>query len=70
LCFWDANARHFIEHGDIIPIPAEQNILSTIPIVLLKSSKHPNEARAFIDFVTSEKGKDILRDKGYTASPP
>ncbi len=67
---WDVNARHFAEHGDIIPIPFEKNILSTIPVVMLKSSEHPDEAQAFIDFAASEKGGEILREKGYTVNPP
>ena len=63
---WDANARHFAAAGTIVPIPTEQNVISPIPVAVLKSSKHPEEARAFIDFVTSEKGRAILEAKGYT----
>jgi molybdate transport system substrate-binding protein len=67
---WDANARHFADHGDVVPIPPDKNIPSTIPIVLLKSSEHPEEARAFIDFVTSEEGRKILTDRKYTVEIP
>jgi len=63
---WDANARHFAAVGTAVPIPLEKNAISPIPIARLKFAKHPAEARAFIDFVTSEEGKGVLRDHGYT----
>ena len=63
---WDVIARHFIEDGTIVPIPIEQNLLSTIPIVRLLGSTHPDAADGFIRFVTSDEGRRILRDKKYT----
>jgi molybdate transport system substrate-binding protein len=65
---WDANVQHFLSYGEAVPIPVEQNIPSRIPIVLLKASKYPREAQAFINFATSEEGKKILRECGYTVS--
>jgi molybdate transport system substrate-binding protein len=63
---WDANARHFLDDGEIVPIPLEQNVPSTVPLVRLESSQSPEAALAFIEFVTSDQGKGILRDKKYT----
>lgn len=63
---WDANARQFARHGDVVNIPLEKNAPSTIPIVLLKSSKHAEDATQFIDFVTSAAGRRILKAEGYT----
>jgi len=67
---WDANARHFAEHGHIVAIPPEANIPSAIPIVVLNSSRHVEEARRFIEFVTCEEGQRILKERGYTVSLP
>lgn len=67
---WDANARHFAGSGEVVSIPPEKNIPSTIPIVLLKSSQYQEEARSFIRFVTSEEGRKILKQMGYTVSLP
>ncbi|MFC1498029.1 molybdate ABC transporter substrate-binding protein [Verrucomicrobiota bacterium] len=65
---WDANARHFMESGMVVPIPMEDNLPAVIPIVLLRSSRYSEEAIRFIDFVTSENGRAILTEKGYTVS--
>jgi len=65
---WDVNARHFLQYGDIVRISQEQNVPSTIPIIVLGSSSHQSEARAFIDFVTSSEGKKILTECKYTIS--
>ena len=67
---WDANARHFAESGEIVPIPPRQNIPSAIPIVLLKSSKHTEEAGKFIEFIKSEEGRGIWAEKGYSLLLP
>ncbi len=67
---WDANARQFKHAGDIVEIPPKQNVISTIPIARLASSEHPEAAKEFIDFVTSEAGKEILRKQKYTIELP
>ncbi len=67
---WDANARHFAKDGDVVEIPVEQNIPSTIPIVLLECSAYPEEARDFIEFATSNEGRKLLTDRGYTVTLP
>ena len=59
---------NFADKGEIIQIPAEQNIPSHIPIAVLAFSKHPAEAKQFIDFIVSDKGKEILKKKNYTTS--
>ena len=65
---WDTNARHFSAHGDIVAIPREENVISPVPIVVLKCSKAPDAAREFVEFVRSEKGREILTANNYTVS--
>ena len=67
---WDANARHFAGDGTVVPIPPEQNLPSTIPIVRLTSSRAPDAAQRFIEFVTSEEGRRIVTGRGYTVDLP
>jgi molybdate transport system substrate-binding protein len=66
---WDANARHFAEHGEVVAIPPEQNVLSPIPVIVLKSSRHVAAARRFVEFIASEEGRRILTQKGYGLPP-
>jgi molybdate transport system substrate-binding protein len=65
---WDANARHFAEQGEIIPIPPAENIPSKIPVVVLKSSSFPKLAKKFVEFASSEEGKKIWQKCKYTTS--
>ncbi len=67
---WDANARQFQAHGDTIPIPPEQNLISAIPIVVLRCSEHPEAARKFAEFAVSAKARRLLTAAGYTVNPP
>ena len=62
---WDANARQYAQYGDAVAIPAEQNVLSPIPIVVLRSSSHVAAARRFVEFIASEEGRRILSQQGY-----
>lgn len=62
---WNSNARRFRNYGDAIEIPPDQNMASTIPILILTSSHHQEEAQQFIDFVASEEGQEILQERGF-----
>jgi molybdate transport system substrate-binding protein len=63
---WDANARQFADAVDVIEIPATQNLISTIPVVVLTCSRSFDDAKRFVRFVTSPQGKEILRAHDYT----
>ena len=63
---WDATARQFSDYGEIVFIPESKNIISEIPIILLKSTKDKKSAAKFINFCVSKKGSEIFRKKGYT----
>lgn len=67
---WDANARHFAADGTVVPISPAENLPSTIPVVRLKCSRHPEAAQRFIEFVASARGRAILTDKGYSVALP
>ncbi len=64
---WDVTARQFANDGDIISIPSNQNLVSVVPIVLLKPTLEKELAKKFVEFCTSEKGKNILKENGYTS---
>jgi molybdate transport system substrate-binding protein len=69
---WDANARYYTQRNkaELIPIPTEQNIISTIDIGLLKSTRNKPMADRFIDFVTSARGREIFIQHKYTVDAP
>lgn len=67
---WDAIAAQYPEEGEIVPLPKEKNVISTVPIAVLRSSKHPKEAAAFQEFVVSEEGRKIFAKHHYTTKAP
>ncbi|NQT82651.1 extracellular solute-binding protein [bacterium] len=67
---WDAIAAQYPNEGDIVPIPKDKNVVSTVPVAVLRSSKHPKEAAAFQEFVISEEGQGIFAKHHYTTEAP
>jgi len=67
---WDAIARYYSDYGEEVPIPAEQNVISTVDIGVLKFTKYKELAEKFVEFVISEHGRDIFRKHNYTVDPP
>lgn len=67
---WDAVAAYFAEHGDVVPIPLEQNVISTVAIGVLKNTQHPELAAQFVEFITSDEGRAVFRKHHYTVDPP
>ena len=50
-----------------IEIPADQNVVATYPIVALADSGAPDVAGAFVDFVVSPVGRQVLERSGFQA---
>src|SRR5690606_3581504 len=48
-----------------IPIPEEHNVAVDYPIAVLAGAPEPEAARAFVSFVLSGEGKEILADHGF-----
>ena len=69
---WDAVAAYVADKGEgaIVPIPPEQNIISTVAVGILKSSRHPETAKQFVTFITSERGRAVFEKHGYTTALP
>jgi len=67
---WDAIAQYYSEYGDQIPIAPEKNVISTVDIGILTFAKQKELAEKFVNFVGSERGRDIFRKHGYNVEPP
>lgn len=66
---WDATAAAYADRADVIAFPTDEATVSPIPLGVLKFAKHPAEAKQFLEFVTSDQGKAILRRHHYTLDP-
>ncbi len=51
-----------------IPIPDEINVIASYPIAPLADSPHADLARAFVDYVRSPKGQEVLVKHGFLPS--
>lgn len=65
---WDSIAQYYDDHGDLIAIPVEQNIVSSVDIGILTFSRNHTAAQAFIDFLLSPEGKAILNRHNYSTA--
>jgi molybdate transport system substrate-binding protein len=50
-----------------LDIPDELNVIAEYPIAPVVDSPNPDLARAFVDFVLSKTGQDILANYGFSA---
>jgi len=67
---WDATARQYADVAEIVGIDRDENVISTIPVAALRSSRHAELARGFQEFVTSARGREIWARHGFSTSPP
>ena len=67
---WDAIARYYSEHGTEVPIPVEENVISTVNIGILSFTKDRSMAEKFVEFAVSERGQDIFKQHNYRTDPP
>jgi molybdate transport system substrate-binding protein len=52
-----------------IAIPTRYNVIALYPIGMLKNSRNPMLARAFVGFVRGDEGQAILKKWGFLAAP-
>jgi len=67
---WDAVAARTADRTDVVLIPPAENVVSTIPAAVLRTSAQPDLARAFLDYLAGDEGKSIFRKHHYTVTLP
>ena len=67
---WDAVAAYFADDAEVVPIPTERNVISTVVVGVLKSSKHPELCGKFIEFVGSDAGQEIFAKHHFSTELP
>jgi molybdate transport system substrate-binding protein len=50
---------------DKLDIPKALNVVATYPIAVINDSQHPDLAQAFVDFVLSPTGQDVLKKYNF-----
>ena len=48
-----------------VEIPADDNVVATYPIAALADAANPDTADAFVEFVLSDEGQEILQSYGF-----
>ncbi|NQU20910.1 MAG: molybdate ABC transporter substrate-binding protein [Candidatus Nealsonbacteria bacterium] len=67
---WGATAAYFAADAEVVTIPPEKNVISKVAVGVLKSAKHPELARKFVEFITSERGQAVFKKHHYTLTEP
>ncbi|MFH1718377.1 MAG: molybdate ABC transporter substrate-binding protein [Planctomycetota bacterium] len=67
---WDAIARYYSDHGIEVPIPVEQNVISTVNIGVLAFTGNRPLAEEFVKFAGSPRGQDIFQKHNYRTDSP
>jgi len=50
---------------DTVEAEGSDKVLNTYPIAVLEGAPSPDEAQAFVDFVTGPDGRAVLQDRGF-----
>ena len=67
---WDAVAANFADRTEAVSIPADQNVVSTVAVGVLRSSEQVDLARQFVALLLSPEGQAVFAKHHYTTSLP
>ncbi|MGO4957872.1 molybdate ABC transporter substrate-binding protein [Luteococcus sp. Sow4_B9] len=62
-------ATDAIQAGDAVrelPVPEGKAVTSDYPIAVVQATDHSEAAQRFVDLVTSQRGRDVLRTAGFS----
>lgn len=66
IVYWsDAQVEGMAGRVRVLPIPERSNVVAAYPVARLRDSAEPELAEAFIDFLRSPQGQNILLDHGF-----
>ncbi|PKB82340.1 MAG: molybdate ABC transporter substrate-binding protein [SAR202 cluster bacterium Io17-Chloro-G9] len=69
IVYWsDAQVEQLAGRVMILPIPEGSNVVATYPAARLRNSAEPELAAAFIEFLRSSQGQNILLERGFGAA--
>jgi molybdate transport system substrate-binding protein len=53
----------------VVPVPEARRVLNADVVAVLVDASSPDDATAWVDLVTSERGQQVLRDSGFLPAP-
>lgn len=67
---WDALGNFAPDEAELVRISTEKNVISVVSATVLAGSKNSAAANTFLDYLVSEKGRAMLKAKGYAVEKP
>ena len=67
---WSSIAAQYSDDADVVTIPADKNVIPIVAAATLTVSENPVAARAFVDFLASERGQAVLTKHQYVVERP
>jgi molybdate transport system substrate-binding protein len=67
---WDALRDFAPAEAEAVDIPVEKNVIGRVAASVLAGSRNPAGAKAFLDYLVSDKGQAVLREKRFTVDAP
>lgn len=67
---WSSIAAQYPRDSAVVKIPVDKNIIPLVAAATLTTADNPTAARAFVDFMSSPRGKQILKAHQYVVEMP
>jgi molybdate transport system substrate-binding protein len=67
---WDALRNFAPAEAEAVAIPSDRNVIAQVTACALSCSRNPRGAASFIEYLLSEKGRAVLREKRFTVDRP
>ena len=67
---WRSTATKYLAGAGIVELDPKKNICPVVAGAVLSFSKSPAAAAAFLDFLASKRGRQVLTENGYTVTKP
>jgi molybdate transport system substrate-binding protein len=67
---WSAIANNYADVADQVALPPEKNLTPEVGAAVLAFTKEPALAKAYLEYLVSDKAKKVLKDNGYAIEKP
>jgi molybdate transport system substrate-binding protein len=67
---WGTIANYYLDVADQVLIPIDKNITPMVEAAVLKCSRDAKLAAQYLEFITSEYARKVLKDNGYVIDKP